>query len=79
MLKTRQVFEFTGLRENFDQNLAKMHLFFGKIFYSSELDLIEFQFSGFFRVRVLAIFIDQDFFELEFGKISKTRRVFEFE
>ena len=29
-LKTRQVFEFTGLREDFDQNLAKMHLFLAK-------------------------------------------------
>ena len=29
--KTRRVFDFMSLRENFDQNLAKMHHFFGKI------------------------------------------------
>ena len=70
--------EFTGLRDNFDQNLAKMHLFFGKIFYSSKMDLIEFQFSDFFRVPVLAIFRDRVFFGFGFGKVAKTRGVFEF-
>ena len=63
-----RVFDFSGLRENFDQNLAKMHLFV-KIFYSSELDLIMFQFFGFFRIRVMAIFRDQVFSGL--GKLDQ--------
>ena len=42
------------------------------------MDLIKFQFSGFFRVWVLAIFRDQVFFGFRFGKIAKTHRVFEF-
>ena len=53
-------------------------LFLWQNFYSSELNLVEFQFSGFFRVRVLAIFKVQVFFGFGFEKIAKTRRVFKF-
>ena len=41
---------------------------FSKIFYCLELDLIEFQFSGFFRIRVLAIFKDRIFSGSSLGK-----------
>ena len=48
------------------------------MFYSLKLDLIEFQFSDFFRVRVLAIFKDQFFSGSGLGKTAKTRQGFDF-
>ena len=75
-LKTLRVYGFERkIWPKFGQNAS---FFFGKIFQSSELDLIEFQFSGFFRVGVLAIFRDQVFFGFGFRKIAKTHRGFKF-
>ena len=57
----------------FGQNAS----FFGKISYSRELDLIKSQFSGFFMFGFWQSLEIRFFFEFEFGKIAKTRRVFE--
>ena len=61
-----KLIDFMGLRENFDQNLAKTHLFLAKF------AAVENWICIFVLVWVLAIFRDQVFFRSGFGKIAKT-------
>ena len=64
----------SSLGETFDQNLAKMHYILSKFFFSSKLDLIEFQFPG----SSFGNLKDGVFFPFGFEKLAKTHRVFEF-
>ena len=77
-LSSFQVYRFERkFWPKFGQNAS----FFGKISYSRELDLIKSQFSGFFVFGSFGFWQSLEirfFFEFEFGKIAKTRRVFEF-